>query len=752
MPVERLTLRGLQRAQLRGLEQRLALWSDLGPGSVLLAQLSALNASPPTAESGLVIEPERQRPSSQASQVVTARRLGMNRVRAYESTFVDGDDSCKARYGMDDAAFQDVVELGVNTVRHPGPCDLFWFALRHDPFDALVGLPVPASTSQLATDLASPSNEVELRRALRAAHSLGLKLSLTFLSNGGGSNQMTGPRPSDLECPSQVGLSDTTGLNSVLRMRWDTGHVDATSPSGTFKFPLDATDAASKNTNCLWHLDSLDVSSGYKREFIGLIGEQLGLFLTALEPTLGFDLDQVIESIEIFNEADARSTYNTDGSSFEPARTGDYWGRAVAWAAAGLRKGLEGSSGGPNIRLFLPAMSSYHDSLSRGVGKTWNERLGVMEALIGGLVAEIAVWGRTDDPAQPLPATLADLPDLVQGMDYHFYHRQDDRTHIGMLVHEVTLLKQTIEAAITAALKPTEFSDLAIGFTDLPITISESGASVCDVAEGGDCAGSPTWRPPGFGKTADEGERFQAYEVVRRLGGGLASAAELSGWHAWMSGPGGGLGVRYDLTPEDSSPSEAVPRPSWHAYRRFIERLGPVWGGTMILPASVDRSQLRGWLDSGSELTRQKAWCTVLEFTSGSPTVLHYLLLFEPTVPEDAVVTLTAWGTGISVVEQVDLFAPAPEPVPGRCILPTTFDPSTSSGYSADEPVVLPATWTLRPGDEPVLIRAEAPLSWSCKMDIAISPTSVPRALLWDDDWFERRVHSVWSNYLGRIG
>ncbi len=743
------TLRSLRKAQVRRQEARLEAWRGLVPGSAWLSRRSALNSDGVFNSSEPVAEGEDLLTSPAATP---SKAFGVNHVRAFVDLTLEGASPCSSRGGVDADPFEDAVRIGADRVRHAGPCDLYWHSLAASGNARLklVGGPVPFGPAALKAALDPPSNQQEVALALRAARDLGLKLSLTFMHNGGGNNEFAGTPPSDATCPSQVGWSDTDALDNVPQLQWAEDHVGASSPSGLFDFPLDSLGG---DPSCLWHLDSLDVSSPYKREYLGLIAENVGLWLTALESRLGFALDEVITSIEMFNEVDARCTYNRDGSSYDPARTGDAWGRAVAWSAAGLRRGLSGSQGGDSIALFLPAMSSYQGSFPVGSGRTWIERLQTLEALVAGFVSEVTLLGV--DANGPLPAELVDLPGLIQGMDYHFYHRKAEATHITMLRHEVAAIQQAIAIAFDNAVGAALRTDLAGTLNGLPITVAENGVSVCDIASGGACGSGPEWRPPGYGSTMQEGERFQANEVIRRLCGALASEAVLAGWHAWQSGVPNeenkftGSGLRYDLTDSGAPASDAEPRPSWLAYRRLVDVLGPVWEGSVVLPTARERSELKTWLESSSERERARTWCTVLELRAGQPSSWYYLLLFEPVVPGDVQLVLTASASagGGLLVQEIDLDPGHYQMHLPPCDLPTGF--LIGPSYSSDSDVPLPASWSLRPGDDPVLLRSEMQLSWECSHAISVLDQLAPDLDIprWDDDWLDFRREEVWEQF-----
>ena len=255
-----------------------------------------------------------------------------------------------------------------------------------------------------------------------------------------------------------------------------------------------------------------------------------------------------------------------------------------------------------------------------------------------GIVDELVQRSALGEPYQPLGLHVSCLPVLVQGIDYHWYHREDQWKHIGMLVHEVSELQETLEGAFDQALDDARQSRSHA--PSLEITVYESGWSVLDAL------------PPSLAGSSVTGEELQAREVVRRLGGALASEATVAGIHAWMdmseSGGSGfaGTGLRaYD--PPTASHLLQVPSAqlsAWFVYRRLASLLGGggwhtkygdrVLSGKMLLPDTTSRAELV------SRQAEHGIGAVVFEYRLASNPGGHryaYLLLVDPGSSESAV-------------------------------------------------------------------------------------------------------------------
>jgi hypothetical protein len=285
-----------------------------------------------------------------------------------------------------------------------------------------------------------------------------------------------------------------------------------------------------------------------------------------------------IEAIEIFNEVDDRDWWEfAGGHSPDLASMGEKWGRAFLHAAWSFRDVL-----GPDVPIWLPGISSYHDV----AGKTWEDKLDFVEGFVQGMVNEAR------ENASLLGAENAEevyeaFPSLAQGIDLHWYHR-DARSdaglrHIGFLVEEIGELRSELTTAFRDAVGD-YVSDTDFG-ADFPISVCETGWGLDDIA--------PT--NSDYDPTTDA-ETFQACEVWRRLGGALAGGAKVVGWHSWMSSGGSNfnkMGLRKDDLAMRAPASDSEPRSSWYAYLILARLLGGrVTSGSMVVPAIGGRGDL----------------------------------------------------------------------------------------------------------------------------------------------------------------
>jgi len=123
---------------------------------------------------------------------------------------------------------------------------------------------------------------------------------------------------------------------------------------------------------------------------------------------------------------------------------------------------------------------------------------------------------------------------------------------------------------------------------------------------------------------------------VRRIGGALASGAEVAGWHAWMdmqTGSFAGTGLRDDSGPDGTDPAvvdvaDSTQLWSWFVYRRLSEILGGgrLRYGHLLLPEAKDRGQLSALLEAGGPASR----LVVFEYFLTGPPRRAYLVLVDP--------------------------------------------------------------------------------------------------------------------------
>jgi len=193
-------------------------------------------------------------------------------------------------------------------------------------------------------------------------------------------------------------------------------------------------------------------------------------------------------------------------------------------------------------------------------------------------VAKRAVEHLTDP--QELNVQVADLPRYLQGIDYHFYHVESgNRQHIAFLPLEVDELRRAVWGGVAEAVPDLEDEYVETSdwfYQTFPISVMETGTSAS-------ARNTAVQFPVFVGREIDH-ETFQEHEVWRRLGGALASSADVAGWHAWLSGSEPnviwyGFGLRGDTAvPADpyTDALNARPRQSWGAFQRLADYLVPV--------------------------------------------------------------------------------------------------------------------------------------------------------------------------------
>jgi len=561
------------------------------------------------------------------------KRLALNRARAYEVGVKDGSIWSPNRYGDHGATLEDCQRLGIRVVRHPGGRDLGWAKLAPqnpaditEADDLFDGKPVPLKDriqqtmllglnpggSGLVPDMSY--NAVLLGQLLAKAKSCGLKLIFTAFATGSERDLQPGSGCADSPCVEHSDGSDrldTSGERFSL-LPWDReAHVGTTSPGGSC-FP-DATAIAS----CAWHLRAMDPACAYKREYIHYICTAMAELLMQAASWADIALGDVADSVEFKNECSVKDVWVDNRGRVDPDATGQMWGRAYLHFAKAMRDTLPGG-----ITLRMPGLFSYVNA----VGGDWDAKKEYVRGFIYGMVQEAdEYYDKVFGMGSP-EELYAQLPDLLQCADIHWYHRKraSSLKHIGYLVFEVDELRELVEDEMFLQLPKGSIPEDA--FKNFPVTVSESGFAVDTSATTGDC-----------NPTGASDEDFQAWEVWRRLCGALASKASLAGWHgliATQGGDFGGMGLRFDDTRSTAPASAAEPRPSWFAFQRLGQLLGDkVVDGRMALPSVASRDQLEDLLDQGYRHT--DPWITVLELTLHMEADYRYayLVLRDPSAP-----------------------------------------------------------------------------------------------------------------------
>jgi hypothetical protein len=236
----------------------------------------------------------------------------------------------------------------------------------------------------------------------------------------------------------------------------------------------------------------------------------------------------------------------------------------------------------------------------------------------------------------------------------------------------------------------------------------------------------------GSGDPASAREAFQAWEVVRRLGGALASGARMVGWHSWMSrstATSVGFGLREDGQPEDHPAAEATQRVAWFVFQRIATLLSGAMFGRMEIPAVSTRAGLEVFLASDDAHAivvfhylgsfTAPAW---LATTGSSPTFSHaWIALRDPSFVGPQVSTLWAsWSEPTSKGTAVRfplLFASLSPAVSGALPLRLpSYAPGTEVALSS------PVEFALRLSDGPVFLLSDEEIDWWVE-SLATSPS-----------------------------
>jgi len=383
-----------------------------------------------------------------------------------------------------------------------------------------------------------------------------------------------------------------------------------------------------------WYLSSLDLDSRYKLAYIETIGEYVGAALRQVESSLrgdrelqeaGFQrLSDVVAGIEVFNEVDVRNSYRANPGPALHRRvniplTANKWAEACHRASVGLLRGL----GEARVPLWLPGVSSYHDNAEDGIMWTFNDKMSFLSILLRRLRAR-----HINRPQlRQLGATLA----VWGNVDYHWYHRAvNEAAPAALIVREAVYIRSLLRR---------------LNFSSTQVSMTESGISIYPhtIPIGGEAEHDNFF--PSYASTAQGRRLFQAREVWRRMGAGLASPLKTVGWHSWMSlspgpnrdGAAGcaspgvftGMGLRDDFDlgnrcDELESSVHAYQRLSYHAYRRLASYLGDVVNGELMWPDEGVAGEIRS-----VSLRTNENRIGIAKFRVESSDHIFYLLWFE---------------------------------------------------------------------------------------------------------------------------
>jgi hypothetical protein len=623
----------------------------------------------------------------------SSKRVGLNHMKAYR---VNPSGVAATKYGPEGAQVADAQALGAGLTRQLGGRDLLLpFLIPGSSSLAAAPIPVLGSPPSLADE---STRATELDELIDDARAGGVRLSFTFWNIGADPH----PVPHTADAYEGVDYFHSLGGSELITTsceqdEWTDGHVgqvDHESPPAYFPRGVGS-----------WHLQTLDASSPYKRAYLKYFAECAArvLEMATGNPATGAlesPYHDVVESIELFNEVELTSTYYTGGStgSYDPATTGEIWGRACAWAAAGFRDSLRD----PEVRIGLPGILSHDRRNTSATDRfSWSARLDHLQGLIAGMTHELldtSALGR-------LGKTADTLGEYIQGIDLHYYHDEPDLIrHVGYLPLEVAEIFDAVGDGLADGL-------YQAGFT-YPSAFSDYGQPVLDafrvtVMENG-CSGDSRGRSHCPAEFASQ-EDFQAFEVWRRVGAALASRAESAGWHSWMAGQldprspeFGGFGLRQDTGADSDPASNAVQRPSWFSFHRLSHALGDVVSGRMLLPSVAGTSQLAAFLQSDA---RHPA--VVFEYQRSTVLLPYaYLAFADPMEPAD-VTSALLWFSSPGSVWRLDV-SPSQYMRSIHSSLPTNIPL-----YRPSVPVPSSSLLLLRRGDLPILLYASAPITWS---------------------------------------
>ncbi len=260
--------------------------------------------------------------------------FGLNQTKVIRLYLADnGEVGFATKFGRElGGVIEDAVELGAQLLRQNGLTDLLWSSLQPNLSatsiaEVTAGLPISASFSEGASDVWT--NKMKL--ALSSARLRGLRFNLTFLTLGAGGARVTDLAPDLISgCEEYEGdryvhtVKDYTLQPGVVKLPWDEGHVGQDIDGAYFPVEPSKTETGcactTDNVGCLWHFETLDVSSPYKKLAMGKIAEIVGGYLTDIFNDFAKDGHSsnpadYIYNIEIFNEIEGLSVYAQDGGT-----------------------------------------------------------------------------------------------------------------------------------------------------------------------------------------------------------------------------------------------------------------------------------------------------------------------------------------------------------------------------------------------------------------------------------------------------
>ncbi|MCK6502966.1 hypothetical protein L6R53_06140 [Myxococcota bacterium] len=523
------------------------------------------------------------------------------------------------RYGSLGAIVSDMVELGADVVRHPGAVQMFVERLLGH--DAPLGYEGnerpymrPVQTDWMRREDLLPvvlrsSCFRALESVVRAMVADGTKqrLMITLFDLGGGSQ---GP----WAATDGVFFEDNRGIEprsdlflKPIGVAWDPAHFGRTvyDPIQGIDVPFaggvsDVDPGAERGQVQKWALYTLDPSDAYKRVFFRELAAAVARALADLNdrllaeglfgPTPFEDLSDYIEGVELGNEMEAFHARQGKTDAFADAQVDAVsWGDFYYHCATAIREECDW------LPVWISGITAYVESM--GGPATWQQKRDFLGLLLA----------RVDEHLVD-----EEIEDLVDGVDYHFYHMGEDLADgsreqalpLVLLYLETRELRQILDDYVPSA--TLSVVETSVNVATRSCDESKSSGDGCE--EGSDSPYlSVAFRPERITCTctdedctavaaANRPDDFQAGSVWMRAAAALAGGAALAGWHDHMSSPGGsfaGCGLRMDFTPVSSS-TQAYPRKSWFAFQRLTAMLGSATGVSVLSPS------FGGWEDTPS--------------------------------------------------------------------------------------------------------------------------------------------------------
>lgn len=587
----------------------------------------------------------------------STKKIGLNAMKTFN--YVPSATTPITKYGDTESQFNDCAALGVKVIRQFGLADLLWGMLSSGTTGE-----VPLE-SGLETIILSNGNTARIAELFAEAHRTHTKVIFTFLTLGGGADPIRSPS-----------VQDPRGkMESVLPLSWSEDHLSEQVNGYPFNYFTRGRSIAVKN----WLLKTLDIRSGYKRYYFGLIAKHASALLRTaltkaqiLTDNYTLSLKDVVEGVEIFNEIDTRSRIFKSSRDADIAEQAYWWALAYVECAEAFYRGLSGE-----IPILLPGLSSYLPES----GFKWPEKLQFLDNFLYQVDTEASTRGLS-------------TYSIASGIDYHWYHRKSGQErHIGYLIHEVDEIQSLLDKYIS---------------TECAITIMETGVAVKDDFSPRVRRGRFSGARNNFGRLA--GNLFQSNEVWRRLGGVLASGATGAGWHSWMSGFPENfelMGLRVDHTPPRAPASEAHARWSWFSFARLATMLGEVFAGQMILPVITSRSDLSAMNKADGLVVFE---LMLVDSSSFGRHRYAYLVFYDPTSEANGATVEVSSASSVVHASLVSTRVNGPPTSSGGGLstLPTdraTFDP--------DALLTIPAVLTVYKEDSPLLIFTDQRLRWA---------------------------------------